>query len=173
MTGPDGSVIELASTSPEQTRALGSALATLVEPGDLLLCSGELGAGKTVLAQGLARGLGVPDPVVSPTFVLVRSHAGGRLPFQHADVWRLDQLAEVADLGLGELLEDGSVVLVEWGDRAAPVLGPDYLELAMEAGPGEDERRLRLRPVGPRWDARAARLARVVSPWAAPGWRRP
>lgn len=162
-------VLEVQTTSPEQTRAVGAALATLIEAGDVVLCAGDLGAGKTVLAQGLARGLGVSDPVVSPSFVLVRSHEGGRLPFHHADVWRLDQIAEITQLGLGELVEEGAVAFVEWGERAAPALGADCLEVQMQVG-GDDERRcLRLRPVGERWQRRSPDLSRVLMPWGARG----
>ena len=103
-------------------------LATVCVPGDVLLLSGDLGAGKTTFAQGFGRALGIDEPITSPTFTLVRQYemtagATGVRMLLHADVYRLDHLGEIADLGLGQLVEDGGVALVEWGDAAEPVLG--------------------------------------------------
>jgi tRNA threonylcarbamoyladenosine biosynthesis protein TsaE len=104
------------------TEALGARLGEASRPGDVLLLEGPLGAGKTVLARGIARGLGVAGEVSSPTFVLVHQHLG-RLPLVHADLYRLESRAEIDALGLLELAEDG-VLVVEWADRA-PWLGVD------------------------------------------------
>ena len=97
------------------TRAVGAALAELLAPGDVVALTGELGAGKTTFVQGAAAALGVTDPVSSPTFVLIRNHEG-RAPVAHVDVYRLERIQEVLDLGFDELLDGGSVVFVEWGD---------------------------------------------------------
>jgi tRNA threonylcarbamoyladenosine biosynthesis protein TsaE len=131
----------------------------LLAAGDVVLLGGDLGAGKTTFTQGLARGLGMEEPVTSPTFTLLHSYqsaTGARL--LHADLYRLDYLQEVIDLGLPELLEEGAVAVVEWGDRAAPVLLPDYLDIRIAFGEREDERSLVVQPVGPRWAARMRSL---------------
>ncbi len=138
--------MRLRTRSADDTRALGTALAAVLRPGDVVLLAGDLGAGKTTLTQGMAAGLGVTDPVTSPTFTLVRSHrvdaaAGpGVRTLLHADLYRLDRVAEVVDLGLDELVEEGAVAVVEWGDVAAPVLGPDVLvvTLSEDGAPGHD-----------------------------------
>lgn len=131
--GPSWSVVAATATA-EGTRELAAALAPLARPGDVVLLVGGLGAGKTTFAQGFARGLGVVGPVTSPTFTLVRQYpcTGAVRQLLHADVYRLDTLAEVADLGLSELVEDGAVALVEWGDAAAPALGDDTLTVVLE-----------------------------------------
>ena len=131
----------LASGSAEATRGVAGALAPLCLPGDVVLLVGDLGAGKTTFAQGFGVALGVAEPVTSPTFTLVRQYpVAGPGPVRtllHADVYRLDHLHEIVDLGLGELVEDGAVALVEWGDLAEPVLGAG--SLAVELDPGSDD----------------------------------
>lgn len=94
---------------------LAQRLALILTPGDVIALSGPLGAGKTTFVRGLARGSGSPDPVASPTFVLVRNYRG-RIPLAHVDLYRLNRAPELRDLGLDELLDAGAVV-VEWGDR--------------------------------------------------------
>jgi tRNA threonylcarbamoyladenosine biosynthesis protein TsaE len=106
---------ELLTTSPEQTEAAGARLAKHLRPGQLVLLSGPLGAGKTTFVRGLARGLRVTGQVQSPTFQLVRVHEG-RIPLAHVDLYRLPDGASTADLGLEDLLESAAAV-VEWGDR--------------------------------------------------------
>ncbi len=111
------------TASPAATRAVAARLAEAARPGDVVLLVGGLGAGKTTFAQGFAAALGVKGPVTSPTFTLVRQYPCRLGQLLHADVYRLEHLAEVEDLGLGELVEEDGVALVEWGDAAAPVLG--------------------------------------------------
>lgn len=169
-------MIHLVTKSAEDTKELAAAVAGLVQPGDVLLLVGDLGSGKTTFAQGFGAALGVTEPITSPTFVLVRSY-GGRLPLLHADVYRLDHLQEVVDLGLPELLDEGGVALVEWGDVAAPALPPDALEVRMDHAVGDDaagdERLVELRPLGRRWTSALDRLNRAVERWrsSAPGPR--
>ncbi|HVC13506.1 MAG TPA: tRNA (adenosine(37)-N6)-threonylcarbamoyltransferase complex ATPase subunit type 1 TsaE [Acidimicrobiales bacterium] len=110
------------SESPDATRALAERLAGAARRGDVVVLQGTLGAGKTTFAQGFARGLGVAGPVTSPTFTLVRQYPCALGQLVHVDVYRLEHLAEVADLGLADLVDDG-VALVEWGDVARPALG--------------------------------------------------
>ena len=162
--------------SESATRSFGAALGALLRTGDLVVLSGDLGAGKTVLAQGIGQALEVGDPVTSPTFVLVRSHRG-RMALHHADMWRLETLEEMADLGIAQMVEDGGVAVVEWGERAVPVLGNEYLRVEIFSpgtGGGQDGsatavdecRRIRLRPVGPGWTARSSDLAELASRWS-------
>jgi tRNA threonylcarbamoyladenosine biosynthesis protein TsaE len=160
--------LPLVTTSAEETRRVGEALAGLLEPGDVVSLSGDLGAGKTTLVQGAVRGLGVEQPVTSPTFTLVREYAGA-LPVYHVDVYRLERMQDVLDLGFEEMIDQRAVVFVEWGD-AIDVLMPEswiHVDLSM-AGDG-DERRILLAPRGPAWAARSSRLAEATAPWAGNG----
>lgn len=152
--------------SVEETRALAATLGQELRPGDLVVLAGELGAGKTAFAQGVARGLGVTEQVVSPTFMIVRQYEG-RVPLSHVDVYRLDRLQELHDLGFDELLDD-RVTLVEWGDAAGPLLPPDRLEIRLEMA-GDDEREIEVRPVGESWQVRARRLTEVFEAFAPDG----
>jgi tRNA threonylcarbamoyladenosine biosynthesis protein TsaE len=139
--------LTLETTSPEGTREVAATLATLCGPGDVVLLIGELGAGKTVFAQGFGAALGVAGPITSPTFALVRQYrCGDAAPVDtliHADVYRTGSINEVVDLALAELVEDRAIALVEWGELAAPALGDDALEVTLDvpsdpaAGPGE------------------------------------
>lgn len=145
------------SDSPGRTRSLGAALAAHLQPGDVVLLSGDLGAGKTVLVQGIAAGLGVGEVPTSPTFTLVHEHQGADLRLLHADAWRLASPGEAVDLALAEEVDDGRTVLVvEWGELAAAALPGDHLRIALEEepGPGEEHRRLVFLLVGESWEAR-------------------
>lgn len=153
------------TSSVDETRDLAEALAALARPRDVLVLAGDLGAGKTAFAQGFGRGLGVQERITSPTFTLVHVYDSGRLPVYHLDVYRLDQLSEALDLGLAEMLEDGGVVLIEWGDAISPLLPHDYLEVRLTFGDGDDDRRLDIRPVGSRWTGRP--IADALVSWVA------
>jgi tRNA threonylcarbamoyladenosine biosynthesis protein TsaE len=118
-------MIQLRCPDPAATRAVGRRLASLLRPGDVVLLSGDLGAGKTLVAGGIGEGLGVDHPVVSPTFVLVRQYEG-LLPMYHADIYRLGSTAEIEDLELPAAAADG-VLVVEWGEAAGAALGEDHL----------------------------------------------
>ncbi|WP_419863555.1 tRNA (adenosine(37)-N6)-threonylcarbamoyltransferase complex ATPase subunit type 1 TsaE [Candidatus Poriferisodalis sp.] len=149
------------TTSAAGTRAVAAALAPLLRPGDVLLLSGDLGAGKTVFTQGLAAALGVAEPVTSPTFTLAQSYEG-RLRLHHLDVYRLENLGEVLDLDLPELLDDDAVVCVEWGEVVIGELPRDFLRVRIRlADPGEspDIRIFEADLVGSSWHARADSLA--------------
>jgi tRNA threonylcarbamoyladenosine biosynthesis protein TsaE len=117
--------------SAADTQTAGEEFAGLLRPGDVVLLSGQLGAGKTTFVQGVARGLGVHERVTSPTFVMVREHECvnelGIATLHHADVYRVGSLGEVSDLALGELVEESAVALVEWGEIASSVFGLDVL----------------------------------------------
>lgn len=157
--------LELRTTGASHTQELAASLAALAVPGDLVLLAGEMGAGKTAFAQGFARGLGIHDRVTSPTFTIVREYTGGRLGMHHLDVYRLESLSEVADLGLSEMLDEDAVMLVEWGDAVLPALPEQYLELRISFGEDDDERTIALRGVGGTWPARSRLIAEAVSPW--------
>ena len=169
MTDP----LVLVTTSPEATRAVAATLATRCVPGDVLLLSGDLGAGKTTFAQGFGRAVGVEEPVTSPTFTLVRQYEvpvgpTGVRTLLHADVYRLDHLGEIADLGLGQLVEDGGVALVEWGEAAEPVLGSGALSLLLVADPDDEARRtITVAAAGSSWADRWDHVVRDLSPWTA------
>lgn len=151
----------------DETRALAAAVSEVVQPGDVVVLAGDLGAGKTAFVQGLCRGLGIEERVTSPTFTLVHVYDGGRLPVHHLDVYRLDQLSEALDLGLAEMLDAGGVVLVEWGEAILPVLPHDRLEIRLTFGEGDDDRTLALTPEGASWGPRLDRLRAALAPWSA------
>ncbi|MEY3020568.1 MAG: tRNA ((37)-N6)-threonylcarbamoyltransferase complex ATPase subunit type 1 TsaE [Actinomycetota bacterium] len=171
----------LTTDAPEATVALARALAPLLEPGDVLTLAGELGAGKTRFVQGIAAGLGVAEPVTSPTFVLVRSYRG-RLPLVHCDVYRLDRLADVDGLG-DEVMDASAVTCIEWGDTIAPLLPDARLEIEVVGGPAADDgrsdaaddgrsdaaddgrRTLTVRAHGASWQRRAVALTTALAPW--------
>lgn len=155
--------------SVDETRALAERLGqTLVRPGDFVVLSGALGSGKTAFAQGVARGLGVDEPVVSPTFTIVREYQG-RVPVAHVDIYRLDRIQDLHDLGFDELLDD-RVTLVEWGDAAGPLLPADRLEVHLEIA-GEDERHIRLLAHGESWLGRIRAIGEVLSAFGPAGTR--
>jgi tRNA threonylcarbamoyladenosine biosynthesis protein TsaE len=152
------------TTSVSETAAMAAALAAVSSIGDLILLSGDLGAGKTAFVKGFGSALGVTEPIISPTFTMVREYQG-RLKLYHLDVYRVSQLSETVDLGLGELLDDEAVTVIEWGEHILAALPADYLEIRLELGEADDERLLEITAIGSRWSARARGLARVLAPW--------
>ena len=144
------------SRSPEETHAVGVALAERIGPGDVVALTGELGAGKTCFAQGLARGLGVTGRVVSPTFVLVNEYRG-RMPVHHVDAYRTESLTELLDLGLDELFSGDGVTVVEWADKLLPLLPARAIHVHIE-GVGDEPRIITIRhPAGARDVSQAGR----------------
>lgn len=155
----------MVADSPDETQRIAAGIAGLSRPGDVILLIGEMGSGKTLFVQGFGRAVGVDEPITSPTFTLVHTYSTGRLPLHHADLYRLDLLSEVADLALGELAESDGILLVEWGDPAADLLG-DHLEVVIERSPDDDDRRiLTVRAEGSAWEARWNKLATALAPW--------
>ena len=155
------STITAVTTSADETVALAGALAPVLRPGDLVQLAGGLGSGKTTFARGVGRGLGVTEPVVSPTFTIVREYEA-RLPLVHMDVYRLDRVQELHDLGLEELIDARAVTLVEWGDVVAAYLPSERLEVRLEAGPGDDDRLITLTLHGPSWRAREGAVSAAI-----------
>lgn len=154
-------MLQVATSSPEQTGLLARCVAAMADPGDVLLLVGDLGAGKTTFAKAFGLALGVEEPMTSPTFTLAREYQG-RLRLFHLDVYRLENMSEVMDLDLPDLLDSGGVILIEWGDAITPALPADFLELRLTFGSGDDDRVIELRTVGSRWAAREAELAERV-----------
>lgn len=128
----------LTTATPDETAAAGEALGRTLAAGDVVALYGELGAGKTCFAQGLARGLGVAGHATSPTFVLVNEYHG-RLPVHHVDCYRTSSLTELVDLGLLDLMGGDGVTLIEWADKAEPLLPGRAVRVRIE-GVGDEPR---------------------------------
>jgi tRNA threonylcarbamoyladenosine biosynthesis protein TsaE len=140
--------LKLNSHSPEQTQLLGSYLGKLAQKADIFLLIGELGAGKTCLVQGIARGLDVKEYAFSPSFVILREYHG-RLPLYHIDFYRLDQIEEIADLGLEEYFYGDGVCVVEWAEKGLQVVPRDNLLITINYIPAsETGRSISLKPQG-------------------------
>ncbi|KPL82842.1 hypothetical protein SE15_12400 [Thermanaerothrix daxensis] len=157
----DAHTLELFSRSPEQTRRLGMRLGALMRPGDVICLQGDLGAGKTTLVQGIARGWGSLDPVSSPTFVLVNVYRQpeGRMLF-HLDAYRLNSLEEAIDLDIDALLSEGALV-IEWPERIAGILPAERLWVTL-TWISEEQRSLLFNPLGARYRNLVHRLRQQV-----------
>jgi tRNA threonylcarbamoyladenosine biosynthesis protein TsaE len=142
--------------SEEQTRCLGERLAAALRPGDVLLLTGELGTGKTVLAKGVARGLGIEANISSPTYTLLKEYAG-KIPLYHLDAYRLSGPGDLFDLGLEEYLQDG-VLVVEWADRVRGFFDGPVLEIGLDFGGSESSRVILLCAAGDDWPERLEEL---------------
>jgi tRNA threonylcarbamoyladenosine biosynthesis protein TsaE len=144
----------------EDTQAFGRRLAAILRPGDLVVLTGPLGAGKTALVQGIGAGLGVRGPITSPTFVIARVHRGP-LPLVHADAYRLgdrpDPRAEIDDLDLDASADD-AVTVVEWGAGLVERLNDEYLEVRIDRSEDDETRVIELLAHGGDWASRLHRL---------------
>jgi len=130
-----------------ETRELGTRLAGELEAGDVILLEGELGAGKSELARGIAKGLGVTETVTSPSFTILNVYESGRTPLYHFDWYRLESAEELFELGMDEYLGGDGIALVEWPEICPEAVPEDYLRIRIEAT-GENERRLHAEPAG-------------------------
>ncbi len=146
------------TSSTDETLALAATVGEVLRPGDVVSLVGDLGAGKTVFARGVARALGITEPVQSPSFTIVREY-DGRVPLVHVDVYRIDTFQELHDLGFEELVRDDAVTLVEWGDVIDGMLPADHLDVRLAAGADDDERVVEIEGHGRSWRARASELA--------------
>ena len=147
--------VDIISHSLEQTRRIGARLAALLQPGDLILLDGPFGAGKTSFTQGIARGLGVgSDYITSPTFTLINEYEDGRLPLYHVDLYRLEDLEQVRELGLLDYIEGEGVTVIEWPQRAEGLLPTQFLRVIL-SDVTDTKRALRFHAEGARYSALA------------------
>lgn len=160
-------MIECVSRSATDTHAIASAVAALVRPRDVIILAGDMGAGKTAFTVGFARALSVSDDdqVSSPTFTLVHSYESGRIPIVHADLYRLNTVGEVADLGIREQVDAGAVALIEWGDVVADMLGDALTVHLRHSDDGDDVRDITVSVTGHGWDSRWDRLRESLRQW--------
>lgn len=148
--------LDLVSHSPEETQRIGVCLGRLAQAGDVFLLVGELGAGKTCLTQGIAWGLDIEDYALSPSFVIMRE-LYGRLPLYHIDLFRLERLAEIEDLGLDEYLYGSGVCVVEWAEKGLELLPPEHLLVELDFR-DDTQRGCHLKPSGQRYQELLASL---------------
>ena len=132
--------MEFITNSPAQTEEVGAKLAQRLSPGTVIAYRGDLGAGKTAFTRGLARGLGISDPVTSPTYTIVNEYLGGRIPLFHFDMYRLGSADDLFDIGWEDYLERGGVCAVEWSENVADAL-EDPITVTIEKT-GEESRKI-------------------------------
>lgn len=176
-----GRQLELITTTPEETKLLAGRLAAVLRPGDVVALTGEVGAGKTCFVQGAAAALGVTDRVTSPSFVLRKQYVGDELEVLHLDVYRLESLQEVLDIGFLEASDDHVLTFVEWGDAMAPLLPEEHLEVEMRLPPldegglaaaasagdwAAEPRTVILTPHGHDWSRRLVDVMPDLRPWS-------
>ena len=142
--------LKFISRSPEETVKLGICLGECSEPGDIFLLSGRLGAGKTCLTQGIARGLGSTEYALSPTFVLMRE-IKGRLMLYHIDLYRLDRIEEISDLGLDDYLYGKGLTVIEWAEKGMGILPAEHLLIRIDYL-NDNERSFEFIPRGKRYE---------------------
>lgn len=158
-------IIRFRTESPEETRKVGEKLAPLLQPDDVLALWGTLGAGKTCLVKGLARGLGVEDEreVSSASFLLLKQHEG-RLQLNHFDAYRLHDDSDMEAIGCDEIFHSGGVSVIEWADKVQACLPPEHFIIEIKVK-GESARAFSLQARGNRSKARLAELAAVLDEW--------
>lgn len=136
------------SKSPAETEAIGQDLAARLSPGTVVAFTGDLGAGKTAFVRGMARGLGIPQRVTSPTFTIVNEYEGGRLPLFHFDMYRLHSAEDLFDIGWEDFLRRGGICAVEWSETIREALDEETIYVDIRRGQGEQERILTLHGPG-------------------------
>ena len=152
--------LKLITHSPEQTQKLGTGIGKLALPGDVFLLVGELGAGKTCLTQGIAWGLDIKGYALSPSFVIVRE-LYGRLPLYHVDLYRLDRIEEIADLGLDDYLYSSGVCVVEWAEKGLDIMPEEHLLIKI-SHLSDTERNFQLEPGSQRYQEMLAQLKKAI-----------
>lgn len=133
--------MEIITKNHSETQQLGRSLGPLLQPGDVLVVSGELGAGKTTFVQGLAEGMGIEAQITSPTFTIIHEYQGRNMPLYHIDAYRLDTPVEIKELGLEEYFYGDGVTAIEWAEKIKGWLPPDYLYVKLEKISAHPEQR--------------------------------
>ena len=148
-TFPSGGTCRAETFSPEETFRLGQKLGEQARPGELYTLIGDLGAGKTVLTQGVARGLGIEEPISSPTFTIVQVYEEGRMPFYHFDVYRIGDAEEMEEIGYEDYFYGQGLTIIEWANLIEDILPKRYREIRVEKDleQGFDYRRITVREV--------------------------
>lgn len=144
-------MMQITTHSADETQALGQKLASRLAPGDVIAYFGDLGAGKTAFTRGLAQGLGITDPVTSPTYTIVNEYLSGRLPLFHFDMYRLSSSDELFDIGWEDYLSRGGVCAVEWSENVADAL-QDAIRVTIEKDADEPDTRHITITGGPRFE---------------------
>ena len=155
--------MQIISRSPEQTQQLGRTLGQLAKPGDVILLTGDLGAGKTCLTQGIAWGLDIDEFAASPSFTIMREHYG-RLPLYHVDFYRLDSIDDIYDLGNDDYLFGKGLCVIEWAEKGMELMPEDHLLIEIEYV-SENERKLELKASGVRYNEMLNDLKAGIIPW--------
>lgn len=137
--------LEYITNSARETEELGEKLGLGLMPGAVIAYTGDLGAGKTAFTRGLARGLGIPERITSPTFTIVNEYEGGRLPLFHFDMYRLGSADELFDIGWEDYLARNGVCAVEWSENVDDVLDEDTIRVDIRRGDGDEQRRITIR----------------------------
>ena len=128
------------TAGPEETYRIGKMLGQKARPGQVYALTGDLGVGKTIFTKGFAEGLGVTEPVTSPTFTILQSYTDGRVPLYHFDVYRVSDPDELFEIGFDEYLHAGGVCLIEWADLIEDILPDNTVWIKLDYAEGEDER---------------------------------
>ncbi len=159
-------MLHLLAHSTDDTARIARALARLVRPRDMVVLVGEMGSGKTTFTQSFAAGLGVTEPVTSPTFNLIHSYAGAELAIHHVDLYRLERTGELDDLGLDDMQDVGGVMIVEWGDVVGEALG-DALIVTLAYGQDPETRTIAVSRRGRQWESRWPQVESALRDWTA------
>jgi tRNA threonylcarbamoyladenosine biosynthesis protein TsaE len=163
--------VKIRTHSVDETRAVAGTLAGALRAGDLVVLSGDLGGGKTAFVQGACVELGVTEPVTSPTFAIVQEYSG-RVKVVHIDVYRLEKLQELHDIGFDEMVDSGRIAFIEWGERVAAALPEDHVVVHLSLPPGDDvsetERIIAVSWHGPDWSVRSRQLATALAHYLHP-----
>lgn len=134
------------TNSPEETFSLGEQIGQQAAAGQIYTLNGDLGVGKTVFTQGIAKGLGIAEPVNSPTFTIVQIYEEGRLPFYHFDVYRIAEVEEMEEIGYEDYFYGSGICLIEWAERIQEILPEEYYKITIEKDleKGFDYRKIKL-----------------------------